>query len=118
MSPDEGKRDLDKAFAGLEDEVPDRVCRTIRWLRDPRSKRIRLTVGITLIVLSFAAILPVIGIELLPLGLLLIAEDVPLIRKPVARFMIWLENKWVALKERWRKRHAKGQGGRRAGGGP
>jgi hypothetical protein len=100
---EEGRAELDKAFAGLEQEVPDRVVRAIRWLRDPNSRTIRLTVGTLMIILSFGFILPVIGLEWLPLGLLLIAEDVPWLRKPVARFMIWLEHKWVALRRWWRR---------------
>jgi hypothetical protein len=38
----EGRRELDKAYKGLEREVPDRVVRAIRWLRDPGSRWIRL----------------------------------------------------------------------------
>jgi hypothetical protein len=45
--------------------------------------------------------LPVLGIEFLPLGLLLIAEDVPFLRKPVGRAMLWLEQKWLTLKSWW-----------------
>lgn len=101
---EEGRAALDKAFAGLEQEVPDRVVRAIRWLRDPKSRTIRLTIGSLLIVLSFGFILPIIGLEWLPLGLLLIAEDIPFLRKPVARFMIGLEHRWVRLKIWWRRR--------------
>jgi hypothetical protein len=32
---DDGGKELDRAFEGLEREVPDRVSRAIRWLRDP-----------------------------------------------------------------------------------
>lgn len=56
--------------------------------------------------LSGLAFLPVIGIELLPLGLLLIAEDVPFLRGPAARLMLWLEDRWRALRRWWR--HKKG----------
>jgi hypothetical protein len=88
----------------LEQEVPDRVARAIRWLRDPNSRWIRLPVGILLIIGGLLWFLPVLGIELLPIGLLLIAEDVPFLRKPVARLMIWVERKWVALRRWWKKK--------------
>ena len=89
----------------MEKEVPDRVSRAIRWLRDPNSRWIRLPLGILLIISGLLApFLPLLGTELLPIGLLLIAEDVPLLRKPVARLMIWLERKWVSLRRWWERK--------------
>jgi hypothetical protein len=104
MSDDEGRKTLDQAYKGLEEEVPDWLSRTIRWLRDPKSRWIRIPVGLLFILSSVLWFLPVVGIEFLPLGLLLIAEDVPFLRKPVGRMMIWLEQRWFALK-RWWKGH-------------
>ena len=97
-----GCRELKEAFDGLEKEVPDGVARALRWLRDPSSRWIRLPLGILLIGLSTLAFLPVIGIELLPIGLLLVAEDVPFLRVPAAKMMIWLEDAWRVLKRWWR----------------
>ena len=103
MPEDRGQELLDRAFDRLEQETPDRVTKAIRWVRDPKSRWVRLTLGVLLIVASFFWFLPVVGIELLPIGLLLIAQDVPFLRKPVARLMLWLEDRWVALR-RWFKR--------------
>jgi hypothetical protein len=52
-------------------------------------------------------LLPVLGVELIPIGLLLIAQDVPPLREPVARMTLWLERQWVRLRH-WRqqKRHS------------
>jgi hypothetical protein len=47
-------------------------------------------------------LLPVLGIEMLPVGLLLIAQDVPFPQGPVGRLTLWLERKWVPLR-RWRQ---------------
>ena len=96
-----GQKELDRAYEGLEEELPDRMVRAIRWLRDPQSRWIRIPLGILFIIGGLLWFLPVLGIELLPIGLLLIAEDVPFLRKPVARAMIWLERKWVALRRWW-----------------
>jgi hypothetical protein len=74
-------------------------ARMIRWLREPNSRWIRLPIGALFIVASAFWFLPVIGIEFLPIGLLLIAEDVPFLRKPAGLLLIWLERKWVALKQ-------------------
>ncbi len=100
---DEGERKLDQAFEGLEEEVPDRVARAIRWLRDPKARRIRLPVGVLLILSSALWFLPVLGIEMLPIGLLLVAQDVPFLRGPVGRATIWLELKWKILRLRWKR---------------
>jgi hypothetical protein len=99
-----GRKELDKAYEGLEQELPDRLVRSIRWLRDPHSRWIRLPVGLLFIIGGLLWFLPVVGLELLPIGLLLIAEDVPFLRKPVARCMIWLERKWVVLRRWWQRK--------------
>jgi len=106
---DEGRRILDRAFDGLEAEVPDRVSRAIHWLRDPKARWIRLPVGVLFILASVLWFLPVVGIEMLPIGLLLIAQDVPFLRKPVGRAMIWLEGKWRALRKCWQGRAGQGR---------
>jgi hypothetical protein len=99
----EGQRELDEAFDNLEEEVPDRVARAIRWLRSPKSKWVRIPLGVLIIAASLLGpILPVVGLEFLPLGLLLIAQDVPFLRKPVGRAMLWLEEKWRNFKRRRR----------------
>ena len=98
MTDPEAKQDLDDAFAALERQVPAWVTRVIRWVRDPKQRRIRLAIGAFCIVLSFFFWRPVIGLELLPIGLLLIAIDVPFLRRPVALSLLWLLGKWVALR--------------------
>lgn len=101
---DEGQRELDRAFDNLEEEVPDRVSRAIRWLRDPKARKVRIPLGILFVVASFFWFLPVVGLEFLPIGLLLLAQDVPFLRKPVARATLWLEGRWRALKRWWKQR--------------
>jgi len=103
---DDGQKKLDKAFEGLEHETPDRVARAIRWLRDPESKWVRIPLGLLLIVGGIFGFLPILGVEFIPLGLLLIAQDIPFLREPVGTLTLWLEHKWLALKDWWRrKRH-------------
>jgi hypothetical protein len=101
---DEGRRVLDEAYDGLEQEVPDRVARAIRWLRDPKARWVRIPLGVLFLIGGALWFLPVVGLELIPLGLLLIANDVPFLRKPVGRAMLWLEAKWRALKAWWEDR--------------
>lgn len=103
MTDPRDKEVLDRAFDELEREVPDRVTKAIRWLRDPGARWARIPLGILCIVASFFWFLPVIGIELLPIGLLLIALDVPFLRRPVGYLILWLEERWIALR-RWFKK--------------
>lgn len=99
----EGQRELDRAFDGLEQEVPDRVARAIRWLRSPASRKVRIPLGVLFIFAGLLWFLPVVGIEMLPIGLLLIAQDVPFLKKPVGRAMLWLEEKWERRKKKKRR---------------
>ncbi|MFL5202902.1 MAG: hypothetical protein ACJ8B9_12530, partial [Microvirga sp.] len=59
---------------------------------------IRIPIGGLLVLGGVFSILPFLGIWMLPLGLLLIAHDVPFLRDPVARFTIWATRKWAALR--------------------
>jgi hypothetical protein len=107
---DQAKRELDAAFETLQREVPDTLSRAIRWLRNPEAKVVRLPLALLCIAASFFWFLPVLGLEFLPIGLLLLAIDVPFLRKPVARFTLWLEEKWMRLRARWRARRRRSRG--------
>ena len=104
MGDPRGKQLLNEAFDELERETPDRVTHIIRWLRRPEARRVRFPLGILCVIASFFWFLPVIGIELLPIGLALIALDVPVLRRPVGLFILWLEDRWVALRRWWRRK--------------
>lgn len=56
--------------------------------------------GILLMLGGIFSILPFLGLWMLPLGLLLIAYDVPFLQKPVGRFTLWAIQKWAALRQR------------------
>jgi hypothetical protein len=101
-----GKELLEQAFDGLEQQTPDRLTRLIRWLRDPKSRKIRIPLGILFILSSFLWFLPVLGIEFRPIGLLLIAQDVPFLRRPVAKMMLWGELKWAEQRKQLARKGA------------
>ncbi len=98
---DNGKAILRRAFKHLERELPARVAWSIRNLRHPRAHWMRIPAGVLLVLGGVFSILPFLGIWMLPLGLLLVAHDVPVLREPAARFTIWGTRKWVALRQRW-----------------
>jgi hypothetical protein len=98
MRKESGRAILRRAFRHLEQEVPDRVAWVIRNLRHPDARWIRIPTGMFLIAGAVFSILPFLGIWMLPLGLLLMAYDVPFLRRPVGRFTIWGERKWASLR--------------------
>jgi hypothetical protein len=101
--------ELDRAFEELERETPDTVTRFILWLRKPQARKFRLPLGILCIVGACLWFLPIVGIELLPVGLLLIAQDVPFLRRPVARGTLYLLHLWRQLRRWWQGRRARKQ---------
>lgn len=104
MGKSNDQQTLDRAFDGLERELPDRLTRFIRWVRNPKSKWVRIPLGLLFIAGGFLWFLPVLGIYMLPVGLLLIAQDVPFLKRPVGKMLLWLEHKWAAYRERRRER--------------
>ena len=107
----EGKRILRQAFRDLERELPERLARVVRRLRHPDARWIRIPVGFLAVVGGIFSFLPVLGIWMLPLGLLLLAYDIPFLRKPVGRFTIWAAWRWARLRRavaRWWNGRAKG----------
>jgi hypothetical protein len=104
------RAELNRYFEMIDRRLPPRAPQFIRWLRKPSSFAVRLVVALLLILGGFFSFLPILGIWMLPLGLLLIAQDVPLLQMPLIGALRWVETKWESLKK-WQ-----GWSGRRAGG--
>jgi hypothetical protein len=70
-----------------------------QWLLLPSSTWIRIPAGILLICGGLLSFLPILGLWMLPLGLLLLAEDVPPLRSTRTRILDWIERRrprWLA----------------------
>jgi hypothetical protein len=65
---------------------------------------IRFPVALILIAGGLFSFLPVLGIWMLPLGLLLLAVDLPILRGPISAFIIRARRKARILAHRWRAR--------------
>jgi hypothetical protein len=96
--------ELNRYFEMINPRVPISVSQSIRWLRKPSSFAVRLVVALLLILGLIFSFLPVLGLWMLPLGLLFIAQDVPLLQKPLVGALGWVEAKWEWLKVKWRNR--------------
>jgi hypothetical protein len=71
-----------------------------RRLRKPASRWARIPAEIALIIGGCLAILPVFGLWMLPLGLMLLADDIPSLRRFRDRVIDWLEQRrpdWFAV---------------------
>jgi hypothetical protein len=66
----------------------------VRWLRSPAARWLRVPLGILFILGSLLFILPIFGVWMLPVGLLLLAEDVPGLRRLRTRVLDWIEGRW------------------------
>ncbi len=87
--------ELDRHFAWFETKLPPRGARFFSWLRKPSSRLVRIPLAILLILGGIFSILPVLGLWMLPLGLVLFAQDVPFLQGPMARMLGWIERKWI-----------------------
>jgi hypothetical protein len=73
--------------------LPTGLQTGVRWLRKPSSRWVRIPAGLLLIVGGVLSILPLLGLCMLPLGLMLVAEDVPRLRTWRDRMLNWLERR-------------------------
>jgi hypothetical protein len=89
------KMELDRHFAWFEARLPPGPARLIAWLRRPSSRLVRIPLALLLILGGIFSFLPVLGLWMLPLGLLLFAQDVPMLQGPLARMLAWVERKWT-----------------------
>jgi hypothetical protein len=70
---------------------------TIRWLRKPSSRWARIPAAAFLIVGGLLSVLPILGLWMLPMGLALLADDLPLLSRVRDRLLDWIEQRWPNL---------------------
>ena len=87
------ERQLDRISAGL----PSGVDRFLRWLRSPSSRWVRIPAGLLLIIGGVVGFV-VLGFWIVPLGALLLAQDLPFLRRPGTR-MYQMEESEVTFTE-------------------
>jgi hypothetical protein len=102
---DRDEERLERQFQRIEKALPDSVARSLRWLREPSSRWVRIPLGIFLMLGGVVSFLPILGLWMLPLGILLLAQDIPFLRRPTGRALVWLERRWA----RWKRRRRLGQ---------
>jgi hypothetical protein len=93
--------DLDEQLDRLERACPAYLAKSIHFMREPRLRWLRTGVGVLLLIGGCLWFLPILGLEMIPVGLMLIAIDVPFLRGPVARMIAWGERKFLAMIALW-----------------
>jgi hypothetical protein len=87
------RSELASYLTQLERRLPSAAARAVRWLRQPDMVRFRVPIAVLLILIGiFGVFLPPLG--LVPLGLFLIALDVPHLRPPLIDLFGWVDRNW------------------------
>ena len=104
--PDRDAKKLERQLDRISAELPSRVGGFLRWLRGPSSRWVRVPAGLLLIIGGVVGFLPVLGFWMVPLGALLLAQDIPFLRRPVLQLLAWLERECI----KWKSQRSRGGG--------
>ena len=88
-SPDDDAP-LQRLLSGL----PDPVRRGFQKLRQPGAKWVRIPLGVLLVCGGIVGFLPILGFWMVPLGLLLLAQDIPVLKRPTMRALAAVQRWW------------------------
>ncbi len=77
----------------FQSRVPTWVGHNMNRLRGKRAIWVRVLTGVTLIVAWGFLPVPLVGIWMLPVGLALLAHDIPIMRAPIARLLHFTNRK-------------------------
>jgi len=107
--------DRERRLELLIRRLPTHMQTVVRWLRQPSVRWVRIPAGLLLILGSVFSILPILGLWMLPLGLVLLAEDVKPLRPGMGRVLAWIEHhrpRWMGLPQAPRSHFAPPEKGR------
>jgi len=74
---------LNRQFDKLQRRIPPFAARLLERIRRPEARFVRIPLGILLVLGGIFSFLPVLGLWMLPLGLLLLAIDLVFLQGPV-----------------------------------
>lgn len=95
---------LDEKIDGFAERLPRWAGRSLRWLRSPSARWVRVPIALLLIGGGFVGFLPILGFWMVPLGALLLAQDVPFLQRPLLRLLTWVGRQWLSLKLKLKRR--------------
>ena len=77
-----------------------RVAFAGRHVPLPRSKPLRISLGVALVLGGMIGFLPVLGFWVVPLGIIVLSVDLPVARRLRRRSVVWWERRQRARQER------------------
>lgn len=90
-------RSREKDSKGLQrrlDALRRRLPFLQRWPFGQGTRWARRVAGVLLVIGGLFGFLPILGFWMIPLGLALLAEDIPPLRRPFRRMLIVAERRW------------------------
>lgn len=63
----------------------------------PRSRALRIALGVVLCIGGLFAFLPILGVWMIPLGLFVLSVDIPRVRRWRRRFAVWFHRRYPRL---------------------
>jgi hypothetical protein len=85
--------DFHEEMDRFQNHIPTWVGHNLNRLRGKRAIWVRVLTGVALIVAWCVLPLPIVGIWMLPVGLALLAYDIPMMRRPMARLLYFTNRK-------------------------
>jgi hypothetical protein len=93
MLSHEDQERAERRLEKLISRLPRGFAGFIHWVREPRLIWLRLPFGIALICGGLVGFLPVLGFWMVPLGLILLAQDFPPVERGIYRLINWTAGK-------------------------
>jgi hypothetical protein len=100
MGAEKNEHRLRRQFEAIERWLPVGK-RTIRAMRERRYRLVRIPLALVLIPGGLLGFLPVLGFWMLPVGLLLLAVDVPAMRPAISAALIRGRRRVELWRRRW-----------------
>ena len=97
---------LDRQFDRLQRRIPKFAANWLERIRRPEARWIRIPLGVLLVLGGIFSFLPVLGIWMLPLGLLLLALDLVFLQGPVNLAIVRGGRRWTTWSRARRDRKA------------
>ncbi|MGE3150577.1 MAG: hypothetical protein AB7K04_16085 [Pseudorhodoplanes sp.] len=85
--------ELDAVLRAIEWKLPPFAKPLLRMIRKPQPVYVRIPLGVALVLGGIFSVLPVLGIWMLPLGMLLLGRDVPAVCRLSIRMLRFIERK-------------------------
>ena len=93
------RRELNLYLDSIGRYLPARLCRWVIRLRRPSRLLARIAVSLLLVVGGLLSFLPILGVWMLPLGLIILSQDLPFLQRPLLRALQWADRSWKG----WRR---------------